>query len=197
VVDAVSICTPPDAHAAIALHALGRGIHVLCEKPLAHTLEAGRQMAAAAAQSRALFMTAFRHRFLPAIRKLKELIDAGRVGRPRVPAELLLRSGRGTGKLWFGRKAVAGGGTLMDTSSHSVDLFRFLFGEIVEQHAVMHRHLDGTDVEDASVLVVRAERGAVGSLTASWSQARESRRSRSWDATDGSSSITRRAAKSG
>jgi predicted dehydrogenase len=168
VVDAVSICSPPDGHEAAALHALGRGVHVLCEKPLAHTLDAGRRMAAAAAQSRALFMTAFRHRFLPAIRKLKELIDAGRVGEVVLVHNCFCGPAEQLGKLWFGRKAVAGGGTLMDTSSHSVDLFRFLVGEIAGQHAVMHRHLEGTDVEDASILVVRAGTGAVGSLAASW-----------------------------
>ena len=167
-VDAVSICTPPDTHEAIAVYALRRGVHVLCEKPLAHTVESGRRIAAAAWESRAQFMIAFRHRFLPAVRKLKELTDAGRVGEVVFVQNTFCGPASHLAKSWFGRKAIAGGGTLMDTSSHSVDIFRFLVGEIVEQHAVTHRHLAGIDVEDASVLVVRARNGVLGSFTASW-----------------------------
>jgi predicted dehydrogenase len=69
---------------------------------------------------------------------------------------------------WFSKKAIAGGGTLMDTSVHSIDVFRFLVGEVVEQKAVMHRHMPEIDVEDASILTLKAENGALGALTASW-----------------------------
>lgn len=73
-VDAISLCTPPSAREEVAVAALGRGIHVLSEKPLAHTIEAGRRIVAAAHASRAFFMTAFRHRFIPPIARMKALI---------------------------------------------------------------------------------------------------------------------------
>jgi predicted dehydrogenase len=49
-----------------------------------------------------------------------------------------------------------------------VDLFRFLFGEVVEQKSVVHAHFDGTDVEDAGIITVKAENGAVGTMSSSF-----------------------------
>ena len=56
----------------------------------------------------------------------------------------------------------------IDTNSHSVDLFRFMIGEIVEQHALTHRHFQTTDVEDAGILTVKADNGTIGSLESSF-----------------------------
>jgi len=56
----------------------------------------------------------------------------------------------------------------MDTSIHSVDIFRYLLGEVAEQSALTARHMDSIDVEDASMLLVKNPAGAVGCLMASW-----------------------------
>ncbi|MBN1674232.1 MAG: Gfo/Idh/MocA family oxidoreductase [Kiritimatiellae bacterium] len=167
-VDAVSICSPPVAHEEAAVCALAHGIHVLCEKPLAHTVESGRRMVAAAAGSGALLMTAFRHRFLPAIQTLRSLLSGGCVGKPVFFFNTFCGPGFGMKDRWFSKKAIAGGGTLMDTSSHSVDMFRFLFGEVKAQQAVLCRHQPEIDVEDASVLSLQAQDGTIGTLRASW-----------------------------
>ena len=113
-------------------------------------------------------MTAFRHRYLPAIQKVREIVQSGAIGPVVFVHNTFCGSAFAMKDRWFSKKAVAGGGTLMDTSIHSVDIFRYLFGEVVEQKAVMHRHLAGTDVEDASILILKAENGVIGSLTASW-----------------------------
>lgn len=167
-VDAVSICTPPVAHEEAAVFALERNVHVLSEKPLAHSVESAKRIVTAAEKSEALLMTAFRHRFLPAIQKVREVISEGKIGPIVFFQNIFCGPAFQMKDKWFSKKAVAGGGTLMDTSIHSVDLFRYLIGEVVEQKAVMHRHLEGTDVEDASILILKAENGTVGSLTASW-----------------------------
>jgi len=167
-VDVVSICTPPAAHQEPAVLALERNIHVLLEKPLAHSVESARQIVVAAESSDALLMTAFRHRFLPAIQAIREIIGKGKIGPVVFFHNVFCGPAFQMKDKWFSQKAIAGGGTLMDTSVHSVDLFRYLIGEVVEQKAVMHRHLQGTDVEDASILILRAENGALGSLVASW-----------------------------
>ena len=57
---------------------------------------------------------------------------------------------------------------MLDAGSHSVDLFRFLVGEIVQQHALMHRHFEKTDVEDIAVLSVKSPEGAIGTMISSW-----------------------------
>lgn len=167
-VDVISICTPPSTHEEIAVSALSKGIHVLCEKPLANTIEEGLRIAEAARASKAKFTIGFRHRFFPAVRKVKELIDSGKIG----PVVFIDNNFTGSAvhfkDRWFSRKAIAGGGTMMDTTSHSIDIFRYLVGEIAESHGVVHRNWAETDVEDASVLVVKSESGVLGTLTASW-----------------------------
>lgn len=165
-VDAISICTPPAFHEEAAIHALRQGIHVLCEKPFAHTLEAAQRMAAAAADSDALLMCAFRHRFLPAVLKMKEL--SPQIGPLVYFNNIFCGPLFHIAERWFSRREVSGGGCLIDTTSHSIDLFRFLAGEVTEQQATVHRHLEGTDVEDAAVLSVKAENGVVGSLVSTW-----------------------------
>ncbi len=164
----VSICTPPAVHEEAAIHALRHGVHALCEKPLANDLEAGNRIRQAAHESDALLMPAFRHRFMPAIVAVRDLLRGGVIG------DVVFFNNTFCGPMfymedrWFTRKAVAGGGCLIDTSSHSVDLFRYLVGDIVQQHAVMHRHLKTTDVEDAGILSLKAATGAIGSLQSSF-----------------------------
>jgi len=161
---AVSICTPPVAHADAAVRALQAGVHVLCEKPMAFDVAGAYWMRYAAARSKALLMPAFRHRFLPAIIAFRELMTSGRIGDPVLFNNVFCGPAFKMESTWFTKKAIAGGGSVMDTSSHSVDLFRFLVGEIVDQHLVMHRHFQTTDVEDAGILSVKASNGAIGAM---------------------------------
>ena len=165
-VDMVSICTPPVAHEEPALLALEHGVHVLMEKPQAHILEAAQNVAAA--KSKALFMIAFRHRFLPAIVKMKEIIQSGEIGNVVFFQNIFCGPAFYMKDKWFSKKAISGGGCMLDTSSHSVDLFRFLIGEASEQHGLMNKNFAGTDVEDASIITLKAENGAIGSLIATW-----------------------------
>ncbi len=113
-------------------------------------------------------MTAFRHRFIGAIVEIHRLIDEGRIG-PLVFLQNVFCSNSFNMKdRWFSKRAVSGGGCLMDTTIHSVDLFRYLVGEITEQHAVMNKTIHGADVEAAGILVVKADNGAIGSLASAW-----------------------------
>jgi predicted dehydrogenase len=163
-VDVVSVCTPPVAHAESVVRALQNGLHVLCEKPLAESVERAREIAQAAEQSSAKCMTAFRHRFLPAVVALKQMLAADAVGAVVFFHNRFYGPALHMKDKWFTKKAVAGGGCMLDTSSHAVDLFRYLVGEPVEASAVMHRHFDDTDVEDAAILLLKSDTGALGSL---------------------------------
>ena len=166
--DVVSVCSPPVAHEAAVLSALGRGINVLCEKPLAHSLASAKRMAAAAATSKALLVPAFRHRYLPAVNKLRELLREGAIGKPIFFNNAFCGPAFGMETRWFTKKAVAGGGCLIDTASHSIDLFRHILGDIVESHIVMSRHFESTDVEDTAVLTLKSADSALGSLMCSF-----------------------------
>jgi len=167
-VHAVSICSPPVAHAEAAVYALRAGVHVLCEKPMAFDVASAHRMREAAEQSPALLMPAFRHRFLPAVIALRQLLSSGRLGEPVLFDNTFCGPAFGMEQTWFTKQAIAGGGCVLDTSSHSVDLFRFLIGEIVNQHLVTHRRFRTTDVEDVGILTVRAENGALGAMRSSF-----------------------------
>ena len=79
---AVVIATPPQTHGEIATAALDAGLGVLCEKPLAVTVEDCEAISAAVTRTGSLFQVGFCHRFQPQIRALRELLNAGAIGRP-------------------------------------------------------------------------------------------------------------------
>ena len=80
--DAVSICSPNDAHYQNTLDALDTGAHVLCEKPMALSQQQAREMCDAAVRADRVTMAAYTYRFVPAAKMAKELIDAGELGAP-------------------------------------------------------------------------------------------------------------------
>lgn len=160
--DIVSICTPPNAHEETAVYALNAGVNVLCEKPMAYDIASAHRIREAVKSSSAIFMPAHRHRFIPANIKLKEIIASGRIGLPVLFNNIFCGPAFGMEGRWFTQKSIAGGGCILDTNSHSIDLFRFIVGEVAEQTAVMHTHFKTTDVEDAGMLVVKSVDGALG-----------------------------------
>ncbi len=167
-VDAIIICTPPRSHADVAIAALQRGIHVFCEKPLAASVDECRRIAAAVEASSARLMMAFRHRFTAAQQAIKARLDVGDLGRIILFQNVFGGPARQMKDLWFSRFAISGGGTLMDTSIHSIDLFRHYCGEVATFSGERDRAFEGTDVEDSSVLSLRSENGALGIIAASW-----------------------------
>jgi len=166
--DAVSICTPPAAHMPAALECISRGVRVLCEKPLAYDAAQARRMVASARERRVLLMTAFCHRFHEPVVRAKALIAGGRLGR------IIMYRNRFGGMIpmegrWFGQRAAAGGGALLDTSIHSADLFRFLVGEVAEVSAAVDTLVQQVEVEDSAAMLLRSADGAIGIIEASWS----------------------------
>ena len=166
--DAVSVCTPPAAHLEATLAALDGGCHVLCEKPLAmNGAQAGRMGKRAAARER-LLVTAFCHRFHEPNLEAKRLIGEGRMGkvlqfRNRF-AGMISMEGR-----WFGERKVSGGGTIIDTSIHSIDLFRYLVGDAVSVSARLATMVQPIKVEDGSMILLQTADGVMGSIEACWS----------------------------
>jgi UDP-N-acetylglucosamine 3-dehydrogenase len=170
--DAISVCTPPATHAEIAEAALAAGMAVLCEKPLAPTVEACESMVAAAARAERLLSVGFCHRFQPHIEQLDRLISAGTLGaivmfRNRFAGHL-----RGVEETWFAQPEIAGGGVMFDTCVHSVDLFRYLVGEPVEVQAIASTTATelgpALEVEDSAIISLRTASGALGVIEASW-----------------------------
>ena len=190
--DAVSVCVPTFLHAPIAIAALGRGAHVLSEKPIALNAPEAERMVKAARKADRVLDVAFNHRQRGDIQKLKALIDEGRLGRPYyAKAWWLRRTGIPTMGSWFTRAELAGGGPLVDIGVHVLDYSLFLLGnpEVVAVSASTYDLLatagfggsptstktgasDGEaphfDVEDLASVFMRLADGGTLLVEASW-----------------------------
>ncbi len=130
-VDVVDIVTPGDSHAEIALAALAAGKHVLCEKPLANTVEEARAMAAAARASGRVAMVGFNHRRVPALTLARDLVAEGRIGTVRHVRARYLQDWLVDPMfplVWRLQAERAGSGALGDLGAHLVDLAEFVTG---------------------------------------------------------------------
>ena len=166
--DVVDICTPPVAHAPIAVAAFRTGRHVICEPPLGRSAAGARAMAAAGKDADRHLIPAFCHRFHPLVEFARELIVAGDLGRVLMFRCRLSGLFSAAGESWFSNPEISGGGVLHDTGVHGIDLFRFLVGEIAEVRAAVHTSTPGLIVEDSCALTLAAADGAIGVMEASW-----------------------------
>lgn len=132
-IDIVDIVTPNDSHRPIAEFALDHGKHVLCEKPLAVTVEDARLMAEKARCANTVSMVVFNYRRCSAVLEAKRLIDEGRIGRILNFRGLYLQDWampEDTPWSWRFGAAQSGSGALGDIGSHALDIAHYLVGEI-------------------------------------------------------------------
>jgi predicted dehydrogenase len=178
--DVVSVCTPNKFHKDLTLAALAAGCHVLCEKPMAMNADEGREMLAAAERAGKRLMINFSYRFSAQSRALKAQVDGGVFGDFYFGRSVWHRR-RGMPGFggWFGTKALAGGGPLIDLGVHRLDLALWLMG-YPKPTWVMGATYDPIaraladqagktfDVEDLATAFIRFENGATLALEASW-----------------------------
>jgi predicted dehydrogenase len=169
-VDVVDIVAPNDVHAPATMAAAEHGKHVICIKPLARTSAEAREMLAATASAGVRLLYAENVPFIPAVQRLKEIVDAGEIGEVfRVKAcEGIARPH----SAWFLDPARSGGGVLIDMAVHSVAFCRFVAGaEPVSVYAEIGNFTLGgeTPAEDTAVLTMRFADGAIGQCEDSWS----------------------------
>ena len=128
--DALIIAVPDDLHYSVTMHALGAGLHVVCEKPLALNLEQARAMHEKAEAVGVKHMVFFTWRWMPHFRYLKELVDTGYVGTPLVfHGDFLMGYGWDGQYRWRLDRRRANG-VLGDLGSHMIDFARWYMGDI-------------------------------------------------------------------
>jgi len=134
-IDVVDICTPGDSHAEIALAALAAGKHVLCEKPLANTVDEARAMTTAAADARSSgirSMCGFNYRRVPAVAFMRQLVADGRLGTIRHIRAAYLQDWIVDPQfplVWRLQRERAGSGALGDIGAHIIDLTQYVAGQ--------------------------------------------------------------------
>jgi predicted dehydrogenase len=167
-IDIVDIAVPNALHAPIALAAAKAGKIVLCEKPLAISVEEGVRMAEAVRNLPNLVW--FNYRRVPAIALAKQWIEEGRLGKIfHYRAYYFNQSGvdPSKGQTWRYRRSDAGSGAIGDLLSHLLDTASYLNGDISELSAMTHTFAPDRDVDDAVLLIARFANGSLGSFEAS------------------------------
>lgn len=198
--DAVVITTPNRFHEPAATAALDRDLNVLCEKPLAHNLDAAQQIAEAANRSDGFCMVGFHNRFTGAATLFKNRQEAGEFGDiGHVEASYVRRRGIPSPGSWFTDKSLSGGGALIDIGVHVIDYVMHLldFPEVANVSASVRSQFgdrsdyadpdnwtdkwsDGSDtfdVDDSVSAFVEFVDGSTFSLEVAWATNRKSDRS--------------------
>lgn len=187
--DAVSVTTWNNVHAAASIAALKAGKHVLCEKPLSMNVSEAEQIQQAAAASGCVMMVGFVMRFESKAQVLLDMIQSGKIGDIYFARVAYLRRAGNPGG-WFADKARSGGGPLIDLGVHIIDISHYLMGKprlVAASGAVFNNlgareNLKGVyryqasdptticDVEDMAVALLRFANGAVIEVETSYSQ---------------------------
>ncbi|MBI5958760.1 MAG: Gfo/Idh/MocA family oxidoreductase [Chloroflexi bacterium] len=171
---AVLVCTPHPAHTEPTIAAVQGGAHVLVEKPLAVHLEACDAMIAATDGAGVKLGVISQRRLYEPVQRVKQAIDAGKIGRPILGVALLLGWRDKTyyeSDPWRGKWDTEGGGVLVNQAPHQLDLLQWFMGPIEEVFGywgnLNHPYIE---VEDTAVAVVRFKNGSLGSIVLSNSQ---------------------------
>lgn len=168
VIDTVLICTPPATHADICRFFLNNRIHVLCEKPLSIDYPSALQMVETAQHKGLLLTMASKFRYVQDVIQAKNFITSGKLG------QIIRVENTFTGKVqmsssWHNNSSISGGGVLIDNGTHSVDILRYLLGEIRAVQVVEGKRIQGLNVEETIQMSTLNKNGVVGDITLSWS----------------------------
>ena len=179
-IDAVSVCVANNAHAEVSIAALKAGKHVLCEKPMAVTLEECEEMVRTSKETHKNLMIDHNQRLAKAHAKAQELINQGIIGKILTFRAIFAHGGPETwsvgGKAtWFFNKGKAAFGAMADLGIHKVDIIQFLLNDTVAEVSAMQATLDKKDidgnpisVDDNVICLFRMRSGVLGTMTASW-----------------------------
>jgi len=171
-IDAVSICVPTFLHSQVSVDASEAGKHILCEKPIAATLDDADRMISAARKNDVKLMIGHYLRFLPNHKLAKEWAQKGKIGKVYFVRAQFASSGPYgtlgmTSPFYFDPEK--GGGVLLDAGSHLADMLLWMFGDIAGVHAYIGTHMNKINqADDVASVSLKFERGMVGEIFASW-----------------------------
>ncbi|HQO33657.1 MAG TPA: Gfo/Idh/MocA family oxidoreductase [bacterium] len=179
-IDIVDNCGPDPVHPEPCIAALNNGRNVVCEKPMAISVEDAKRMCEAAAASAGKAMCTFNYRFVPAVRMAKDLIDAGEIGTIyHLRIGYLQMAGHdpslSPNEAWYSAWPHSGG--LQGIGSHAIDQCRFLVGEITsvsalvrtfnQDRAILSAGSKDAVADEGTAALMEFENGAIGVLESS------------------------------
>ena len=167
--DFVAIGSPSGLHSVHGIAAARRGLHVLTEKPIEISTERADELIGAARESGVKLGVMFQDRFKPDIRRLKQWIDDGAIGKPLL-IDARVKWYRSPGyyseSKWRGTLALDGGGALINQAVHTLDLLLWLFGDVVRVQARTATMMHAIQGEDTAIALLEFVSGALGTVLA-------------------------------
>lgn len=170
--DAVIVSTPLHLHEDACIGAFEKGAHVLCEKPLANSVESARTIVSAAVKADRILAVGFNLRFYPMIKFARHAVDSGAIG--NVTHVRVFGGHNGIHNFvddWEYKRPESGGGAMMDIGIHMTDLARYFLGEITSVYGHMSEsvwHVDGS--EDNAIAIFKNPQGIAASYHTTWSE---------------------------
>lgn len=150
-VEIIYIATPHNSHAELSINALGKGKHVLCEKPMALSYQDALRMVEASRKYNKFFMEAFWTRFIPSIQDVLQKINKGLIGNVNyINADFAFYGSETENQRLFDKKL--GGGALFDIGVYPLFLSYILLGNPKEIMAKAVMHKNGVDLQTSIIL---------------------------------------------
>lgn len=179
--DAIAVCSTNATHAEITVKALNKGIHVLCEKPMATTLEECEAMVEASQRNNKKLMIAQNQRFASVHQEARKRIEAGEIGELLSFDSVYGHAGPenwlGSANPWFFDKEKSVFGAMADIGIHKTDLLHYLLGEPIVKVSAMLRTMDKKypdgeliAVDDNAFCLYQTKSGVAGTMHVSWTQ---------------------------
>jgi predicted dehydrogenase len=167
-IEVVIICSENVNHKEQVLKAASYKKQILCEKPIATEVEDAIEMINACEEHDVILQVAYPVRFAPAIQKVKEIIQSGKIG------EVIAVNATNHGQMpggWFVEKELSGGGSATDHIVHIMDLLRWILNDEVKNvYAEFDTRFYDIDVEDCGLVMLELESGVIASIDPSWSR---------------------------
>jgi predicted dehydrogenase len=167
-IEFVVVCSENIRHKDMVISSAQAKKHILCEKPIATNISDAKEMIKAARNYGVQLQVAFPVRFSPVIRRVKDMIDRGELG--KILAFNCTNHGKMPGG-WFIDKALSGGGAIMDHTVHIMDILRWYLGcEVSYVYAEGDTLLHNIPIDDAGLLNVTFENEVFATIDTSWSR---------------------------
>lgn len=164
--DAVYISIPVFAHGEPELDAIKHGLPFFVEKPVAIDMETAKSVEEAVKKSGLITCVGYQLRYLGSAKLVKEILEDEAIG--MAVGKYWSGTGRGNPNRWT-RQMDKSGGQLLEQATHTIDMMRYLVGEIEEVYTMQaNRNIPQIDCPDVNSVALRFENGAVGSLSATW-----------------------------
>ena len=165
-IDAVILNLPHFLHCEVSVYFLEKGVHVLCEKPMANTVEECDKMIAAAKKSTAKLAIGHVQKYYTAAEETKKIIDEKRFGKLIMIHETRTKDYLNKRPEWFLNKKTAGGGIAMNLGAHSLDRILYTTGLAVEEvHGIAENLISDHDVETSAHMLLRLTGGVSATVT--------------------------------